>query len=232
MYGRTLPDGTVLEFGHEGVLYRDSFVMYDKNTQSLWLHVTGEALKGKLKGTQLDFLPSEIATWGAWKAAHPDTKVLLGRKARGMMGTFALQQRKENYGLSVGEGRAVRLYPYSELARKPVWNDSMGETSLLVVYEPDSGRSAAYSRTLGSSTFEFVMLPPPPGGGPAPVLMRDQQTDSIWSGLRGACLQGEFAGQRLRRLTATPWLIVRWKGFFEDGVVAGAMAPAGESGGG
>ena len=43
MYERTL-DGQELRFGHEGVLYENSFIMYDKGTESLWVHVTGEAI--------------------------------------------------------------------------------------------------------------------------------------------------------------------------------------------
>ncbi len=59
MYGREL-DGKTYTFGHEGVLYRQSFVMYDKQTDSLWVHTTGEAIKGALKGKVLTFLPSTV----------------------------------------------------------------------------------------------------------------------------------------------------------------------------
>ncbi len=66
MYGRKLGEKT-LSFGHEGVLYRRSFVMYDRETESLWVHVTGEAIKGELKGNRLDFSPSEVVSWRTWK---------------------------------------------------------------------------------------------------------------------------------------------------------------------
>ncbi len=43
MYDRRT-NGQTLSFGHAGILYRNSFVMYDRTTESLWVHVTGLAL--------------------------------------------------------------------------------------------------------------------------------------------------------------------------------------------
>ena len=44
VYSRKIGEKTY-SFGHEGVLYRRSFIMYDKQTESLWIHTTGEAVK-------------------------------------------------------------------------------------------------------------------------------------------------------------------------------------------
>ena len=82
MYGRQL-EGETLSFGHEGILYENSFVMYDRKTESLWVHVTGRAVWGPLKGKQLEFVPSTVTTWQQWKAAHPRTLVLPGFRRGG-----------------------------------------------------------------------------------------------------------------------------------------------------
>ncbi len=50
--------------------------MQDKETGSLWSHVTGECLDGELKGSQLRTLPSVQTTWAQWRQDHPDTRVL------------------------------------------------------------------------------------------------------------------------------------------------------------
>ena len=47
-----------MSFGHAGILLENSFVMYDRGTDSLWVHVTGRAVWGPLKGEQLEFVPS------------------------------------------------------------------------------------------------------------------------------------------------------------------------------
>ena len=56
MYRREL-NGEVLTFGHAGILYQNSFVMYDKKTDSLWVHATGRAETGPMKGNTLTFFP-------------------------------------------------------------------------------------------------------------------------------------------------------------------------------
>ena len=87
-------------FGHEGLLYENSFVMYDKGTDSLWIHVTGEAVTGPLKGNKLQFFPSVVTSWKAWKKKYPHTGVLEGRRDEGFMGSLMEWRRSSsNRGL-------------------------------------------------------------------------------------------------------------------------------------
>ena len=54
----------------------NALVMYDNQTDSLWSQFTGEAVEGPLKGISLEFIPSQLITWGAWRDLHPDTLAL------------------------------------------------------------------------------------------------------------------------------------------------------------
>jgi len=74
-------DKVTLEFGHEGVLYKKSFTMYDKRTDSKWNHSTGHAMAGKLVGTELKILPSRVMRWKSWKQIYPNMKVLAEKVA-------------------------------------------------------------------------------------------------------------------------------------------------------
>ena len=194
MYSRNL-DGRTLKFGHAGILYRSSFVMYDKQTRSLWVHTTGQAIKGKLKGSQLDFIPSIVTTWGRWKKDHPDTTVLPGRRARGFMGTFALARNPRGYGLSVGQGETVKLFLFSTLARSRVINDEFKGKNIVVVFDAASMTAAAFER--GEHTFEWK-------GGE----MKDA------SGTSWDLLGGTSGDASLKPIPATPWLIGRWRVFY------------------
>lgn len=69
-------DGDVLDFGVSGLLYNSSLVMYDRQTETIWSHFTGEPLYGALGGAQLVALPATIAGFGNWLAEHPDGLVL------------------------------------------------------------------------------------------------------------------------------------------------------------
>ena len=50
--------------------------LYDKNTGSVWLQVSGRAVKGPLCDMTLHPTPLLDTTWGAWKRLHPDTLVM------------------------------------------------------------------------------------------------------------------------------------------------------------
>ena len=50
--------------------------MYDRQTDSLWLQISGEGIDGSFKGVSLVKVPHVQTTWAAWKEMHPDTLVL------------------------------------------------------------------------------------------------------------------------------------------------------------
>ncbi len=72
---RQIEDKT-LTFIVSGKLWRNSLIMQDKETGSLWSHVTGECLEGEYEGTQLEMIPVVQTTWRQWSAEHPGTRVL------------------------------------------------------------------------------------------------------------------------------------------------------------
>ena len=72
---RTL-DGTVYDFGTTGYLRHFDLIMWDRQTETWWQQVTGEAIVGVLTGKQLELLPTSIGPWKNFKQAHPNGKVL------------------------------------------------------------------------------------------------------------------------------------------------------------
>jgi len=69
-------DGQVLEFGVSSLLHNSDLVMYDRQTESLWQQITGEAFAGKSRGSQLKALPLSMVTWSDWRAQYPNAEVL------------------------------------------------------------------------------------------------------------------------------------------------------------
>lgn len=61
-----------------GLLSRSNKVMYDLRTMSLFDTFTGAAVSGPLQdaGVVLEQDTVTVATWGDWKAAHPDTRLV------------------------------------------------------------------------------------------------------------------------------------------------------------
>ncbi len=209
MYGRRL-DGETLSFGHEGILYESSFVMYDRKTESLWVHVTGRAVWGRLKGKQLEFFPSTVTTWQQWKAAHPHTLVLPGHRRGGFMGTYRGLTRPQHLGLAVVVRFRGKLYPFAALERTPVLNDRFEDTPLLVYWSKTDGTAVAWRRVAGGRELTFEHR----GGG-----LYDRETGSQWSWLRGEAVAGALKGTRLEAVSHNPILVERFRAFYPDAPV-------------
>ncbi len=66
----------ILDFGTSGRLYQSALVMYDRQTESLWSHFTGQAIVGHLTGTELDVIPVQTLSMASFVEAFPDGLVL------------------------------------------------------------------------------------------------------------------------------------------------------------
>lgn len=73
MLGR---DEVTLDFGTSGRLYQSNLVMYDRQTKSLWIQFTGQAVAGPFMRTDLRNVPVQIVAWSEFKDAHGDGRVL------------------------------------------------------------------------------------------------------------------------------------------------------------
>lgn len=155
--------GRTFEFGSSGLLYRSNKLMFDRETGTLWNHMTGEPVLGELadSGIRLTVLPVVIESWGAWRKRHPETRVLAletGHARRYAPGAaygkyfaspgtmFPVWQRSEQmpakarvFALRLGD--AVKAYPLDELNRAGgVANDRVGNTRIVVVHRDAVGR--------------------------------------------------------------------------------------------
>jgi hypothetical protein len=70
------------EFGTSGYVYRNTFVLYDRRTESLWYPLDDEkwtAISGPRQGETIPFIDEpRPMPLGEWVEKHPDTVVLLG----------------------------------------------------------------------------------------------------------------------------------------------------------
>ncbi|MEW5939944.1 MAG: DUF3179 domain-containing (seleno)protein, partial [Chloroflexota bacterium] len=52
-------------------------ILADRETRTHWNHITGEAMSGALKGSQLDVWPVRMTTVAAARVERPDVSVFL-----------------------------------------------------------------------------------------------------------------------------------------------------------
>ncbi|MFP9191769.1 DUF3179 domain-containing protein [Natronosalvus vescus] len=65
-----------VEFGVSGDLVNSNLIMYDREGDSRWPQMLGTAIAGPLAGASLEEVPVHWSTWGRWREAYPDSRVL------------------------------------------------------------------------------------------------------------------------------------------------------------
>jgi hypothetical protein len=74
-YDRRIRGGEV-RLGVSGLLRYSDLVMFDRQTESLWQQLTGEAIAGEMTGLRLEPVPSLLISWADFKAAFPQGDVM------------------------------------------------------------------------------------------------------------------------------------------------------------
>ena len=183
--------------------------MFDRETRSLWSHITGNAVAGPLKGTRLTMLPAVHTTWRLWRANHPDTVVL---EKRGLSARSPhLFERDYVLGL-VAEGEVVG-FPFGELSRVPLAHLSLADRPLLVVYIQPAATAVAFRREVDGRVLTFHRL----ARTGERWQMEDRETGSRWNAVTGEALTGPLAGTLLPRVPATQAYLSSWRSLYPGG---------------
>ncbi|MDX1762934.1 MAG: DUF3179 domain-containing (seleno)protein [bacterium] len=77
VYSREI-DGQVLTLVPSGWTYRNIFVLYDRETNTLWYPSRNglRGIQGKYFGRELEKLPSKDTTWNKWMNKNLGSKIL------------------------------------------------------------------------------------------------------------------------------------------------------------
>jgi hypothetical protein len=241
-------DGEILEFGVSGVLRNSDMVMYDRQTESWWQQFTGEGIVGVYTGTVLDIIPSQVIGFGQFAERYPDGLVM--SRDTGYARSYGINPYTDYDQTSrpflfdgevdprlpatervlAGEIDDVAIaYPFSILAEQIVINDVIGETPVVVFWQPgvassldratidesrDIGTAALYERTLADGrVLEFEW-------DEANQVLLDTQTGSEWN-LFGEAVAGELAGTVLQQRVFAPHFWFAWAAFEPDTLVHG-----------
>lgn len=153
-------DGRTLTFGVSGKLYRNSLIMYDRETDSLWSHLLGAAVVGRMKGSRLETIASTFTQWADWRRTHPDTLVLepdlgpYGGKAyreylanlRGAgPGAPSKDTRLPSKALVLGIlAPGAKAYAFEDLERLGRIRDTVGGEQVEIVWDDDARSAEAF----------------------------------------------------------------------------------------
>lgn len=230
MYARKF-DGKVNSFGVSGNLWRDALVMYDRETQSYWSHISGKAIKGEYKGKQLKSLPVQHLKWSEWKKLYPDSKVLIksrftsestyasynkSRDRLGIVGTVNFDRRLDGKDIVLGVliDDIPVVFPHKYFTKTNHVNYEIDNFKLLVVYSSDGQTATAFSRILNGKALNFEVAESSEGH-----FIRDLETGTLWDGLSGEAVKGELKGNQLSPIVGTQAFWFGWRGFYPRTVI-------------
>jgi hypothetical protein len=232
----------LLDFGTSGMLYADNLVMYDRQTESLWPQLTGQASVGALTGTQLEAIPMGVVGWDQFRTAHPDALVLTRDTGHDRdYGSNPYAGYDDPTGGLLIEppgGRDPRLPVKERVIGLRIGEDAVAITrenvaaAGVLTVEVD-GRDLVVWHLLGQrSALDEERIDEGQDIGTIGVFdprvdrrllsftatgsgFRDQQTGSCWDVL-GEATEGPLAGERLRPITHLDTFWFAWVAFQPD----------------
>lgn len=218
--------GSTLTFGVSGKLLDANLVLYDRQTDTYWSQLSGEAVVGPLVPRELEIRPSTITTWEKWKRAHPETAVLsrntgiyptdtygsnpyagYANSSSVGFGVEAVDDRLPPkdlvYGVTVGN--ASRAYPATTVSELGVINDEVGEVPVAVVEDPGDGAVRTFISELENESLRFSV---------ADGELVDQHGDR-WS-FEGEALEGAREGSHLDEIPTHGVYWFAWSSFHPE----------------
>lgn len=196
-------DGEEIVLGNQGALWGNAMTWWDHDTGSIWSQPLGEAILGPWKGARLELMPSTLTTWGAWRAAHPET-VALDVHAWAT-GGFHLESMSVVVDLGA-ESASYRIPPLRDVG---VVNDVVAGIEIAVVIDPsDPQRWAVFSRLLDDAVVNLAVTD---------GLLVDTTTGTVFDPFLGLGRSGPLGDQDLNKLPAFTAFPSDFETFFPDG---------------
>jgi hypothetical protein len=207
-------NGITYDFGVSGKLYDSNLLMYDRQTDTYWSQVLGEAVVGELTGTELVRHPSITMTWKQYRENYPAGTVLsrdTGYSRDYTSDPYEPQGYYTNadvwFPLSNTDDRlfvkeivfgyqndvAQKAYPQEVIEDQLIVNDVVGNEAILVFYDPDIEAIRAFSREMvDGEILEFELLD---------TILQDKASGSLWN------FEGEAVGGAYLEAQLTPFVL-------------------------
>ncbi len=181
--------------------------MMDTETKTQWSHILGRAMKGRLKGRQLEAIPADMVTWSAWKRDFPDTTVLALKRTRHHEYTDEFYQDPRNFVVGFSTPAGPRHCSFATLVKQAVLNVDAGELPLVISFDRASTSARIFVRELDGAVLKFQL----DGNS-----LSDIQTGSHWNRVTGEAISGSSKGKRLKSHVGIVSYAEVWKTFHPD----------------
>jgi len=205
-------------FGVSGLLYQNNLIMFDEESGTLWPQMCRRAASGEKRGTALQVIPAVEMDWEAWKALHPDGRVLSSETGYNRDYTSypygdyevsdrllfpmpdgiddRLHEKERVLGIPSGEGGvAVPLSRLELLGSKAVVELTVDPWNVTVFWDGAGRAAAAYQNSSDSSSTAATFRVENDH-------FVDEATGSTWT-VEGLAIDGPRQGERLDAVPGT-----------------------------
>jgi hypothetical protein len=199
-------------FGVSGLLYQNNLIMFDEESGTLWPQMCRRGASGEKRGTALQVIPAVEMDWEAWKALHPDGRVIsseTGYSRDYSLYPYAdyevsdrllfpmpdgiddrLHEKERVLGIPAGEGGiALPLSRLESLGSKAVLELTVEPWDVIVFWDGAGRAAAAYLHSSDSSSTALTFRV-------ENDRFVDEETGSTWT-VEGIAIDGPRQGERL-----------------------------------
>jgi Protein of unknown function (DUF3179) len=194
--------------------------MKDAETGSWWQQVSGKAILGPMKGTQLKLVPHDELTFATWKSETRRGRVLKPiasvkyasanweeeiSRLPVVTKTSELPPRTLIIGISMNE--KSKAYPFASLQRQVAIVDSVGGVPVLIAIGDDQKSVRVFERNVDAQTLNLFAKPQS-----RPVRFVDSNTGSEWD-FSGTAVAGPLQGKQLKKIPHLKDFWFDWKNY-------------------
>jgi hypothetical protein len=229
VWNRTV-SGLRLTF-HLAGINNQNFIMRDEETGTYWQQISGAAIAGPLKGTQLTLVLSDELTFATWKSEEPQGTVLNDvpqyvsgyarkdwdvrmKRAPTVLDFPEHGLKARDLMLGIQAYGASRAFLYDRVVKEKLVEDRVGPEPVLLVVGPDDQSVRVFRGRIpgvdGATDF-YRVTEKQPGDSPGAVFM-DDATGSEWN-FRGCAISGKAKGLCLEQIPAIKDYWFDWRNY-------------------
>ncbi len=235
-------DGTTLDLGTTGKLLNSDLIMWDRQTESWWQQLTGDAIVGSFTGKRLEPLSTSLIAWGQFQRTFPGGRVLSRETGFSRpygenpyagyddVGSSPFLFRGRTDGRLSAMARVVTVtraaedvaYPYETLQQLQAVHDKVSGADIVVLWAPGAASALDTGhipdgREVGATgvfdrTLQGRLLTFSALDG---GLFRDAETGSMWD-ILGKATAGALAGASLTPVVHGDQFWFAWAAFRPD----------------
>ena len=239
-------NGESYDFGVSGMLRNNCLVMFDRQTDSLWMQLTTEAIVGTLTGRRLKIVSSQGVPFEAFMKNFPDGKVLskeTGYSRPYGVSPYAGYESANGTLFPVGFKKPIpvapkerlvtisidgktKAYPFPLLRRSKVITGRIQKKRFVIFFDPSAVTAMGAEQIAESRKVGAVGVFSPELDGKQLKFRHkrgkivDKDTGSTWN-LFGVAMEGPLAGRRLEPIEHGVYYAFSWLVFNPDTDVVG-----------